>query len=279
MAQKKRNQSSKAQQKQQQLKAFKQAVKRNKPFAYPTDGKKVVLSLGLRSAKAGGAYQYFKQDAWSEIRIDAYDDVQPDAVHPLTSLPMIKDASLDAVWIGHVLHRMSFKDGRAMLKEAMRGLKDGGIVGISVPDIQVPATYAAHGELEKTVFTAPVGDITALDMLYGYQKAIDAGDASRHHLSGFTAETFGLFLREAGICNLQMQQRGYDVFASGKKLPYEHPDRVERIVMQRDDKMKKPSAPDIAKVAPASQKAVRYVDRLEDAPQLWKPLGLSKKKK
>ncbi len=276
MAQKKRNASNKSQQKQQQLKAFKQAVKRTKPFSYPEDGKKIVLSLGLRSARAGAAYQYFKQDEWTEIRIDAYEDFQPDAVHKLTSLPMLKDNSLDAVWMGHILHRMSFKDGRAMLAEVMRTVKDGGTIGASVPDIQVAATYAAHGDLEKTVFTSPAGDITALDMLYGFQKAIDAGDKSRHHLSGFTYETFGIFLREAGICNLQLQQRGHDVFASGKKLPYEHPDRVERIIMQRDDKVKKPDAPTLAA---SPQQAVRYIDRLDDAPQMWKPLGLNKKKK
>jgi predicted SAM-dependent methyltransferase len=277
MVQKKRTAPTKAQQKQQQLQAFKQAVQRNKPFAYPQDGKKIVLSLGLRSARAGGAYKYFAKDGWTEIRIDAYADMKPDAVHSLTHLPMIEDNSLDAVWLGHLLHRLSFKDGRAVLAEVMRGLKHEGVIVASVPDIQVAATYAAHGELEKTVYSAPVGDISALDMIYGYQKAINAGDASCHHLSGFTAETFGLFLREAGISNLQMQQRGHDVYASGKKLPYEHPERVERIVMQREGAATKPAAPDMPASAPAQ--VVRYIDNLEDAPQQWKPLNLNAKKK
>lgn len=265
---------SKTASKAQQRQAYMEAVKRTKPFTMLETDKKVVVSFGYGTAFEGRLHKFFKPAEWSEVRVDQDKKTKPDIQTSLHNVEMLKDASVDGVWLGHVLQRLPFHRARAVVDEAMRVLKEDGVFLAAVPDAQLAATYLANGEFEKAVYTAPAGSVTALDLLYGFQKSIEKGDLTSHHLSGYTPESFGIFLRGAGVCNLNMQRQHVDIYALGKKLPYGHPERVERIVMQKVDAGSHPKAPPIK--ASGAQQAVRYLDRLEDDPQLWKPLRLKK---
>jgi hypothetical protein len=266
-------------QKQKQLQQFKTAMQKAKPFALPQTDKKIVVSLGWGTAVRGGLSRQFPLDKWEEVRVDMSASAQPDLqVESLLKLSAIPDESVDGVWISHVIQRFSFPDAIALLKEATRILKEGGEMLVATPDAQLAATYLARGEHEAEIFRAPAGVVTAIDLMYGFQKSIEAGDTSRIHKSGYSAETLGYTLRNAGICNLHVQRHPYDVIALGKKLPYAHPERVERIVMVAPNNANRPEVPSVpAASRPAAAQAVRYVDRLEDEPKIWKPLGLKKK--
>lgn len=256
-----------------QLQAYKQAVKRNKPFLLPATDKKIVASLGWSSALKGRLHPHFAPQTWHELRIDADMEVQADlAQHPY-ALPMIADGSVDGVHIGHVLHRYSFHDAMRVLQEAMRILKDGGVLIATVPDMQLAATFAAHDELEAAIYTSPAGAITALDMLFGFQKTIATGDTPRQHRSGYSLTSFGNFMRDCGLCNLSITRQAYDLQGVGLKLPYGHSERVERIMLQTEAATR-PTAPTIQAPASAQTTTIRYADLLEGEPQRWKPLNL-----
>jgi predicted SAM-dependent methyltransferase len=265
-----------AQQKAQQRQAYLAALKKAKPFTLPEGDKKIVVSLGWGSAHQGTLSRHFKPEEWNEVRVDMDAAVNPDLVSSLHHIPAIPDASVQGVWIGHVLQRLSFPEASAVIVEAMRMLKDGGELLVAVPDMQLAATYLANGEGEAEVFHAPAGAITAIDMLFGFQKLIAKGETARIHKSGYTAESLGNFLRVQSVCNIHVQRHPYDLVALGRKLPYEHPDRVERIVMMASaaNRPDAPAVPDAAKAA--TVQSVRFIDRLEDEPKLWKPLGLKK---
>jgi Methyltransferase domain len=267
------------QHKQKQLQAYKSALQKAKPFALPVTDKKIVVSLGWGTAVKGGLSRQFPVDSWEEVRIDMSASVAPDLqVESLLKLSAVPDNSVHGVWISHVIQRFSFPDAIGLLKEATRILKEGGEMLVAAPDMQLAATYLARSEHEVEIFRAPAGSVTAIDLMYGFQKSIEAGDSSRIHKSGYSAEMLGYALRTAGICNLHVQRHPYDVIALGKKLPYGHEERVERIVMVAPANTNHPEAPSVpASSRPAAAQTVRYVDRLEDEPKMWKPLGLKKK--
>ena len=267
--------TQKSQQKAQTLQAFKAALKKAKPFALPQTDKKIVLSLGWKSAVKGALSRHFPLDAWEEVRIDMDAAAAPDLHSALHHIPQISDNSVDGVWINHILQRLTFPEAAAVLIEAVRMLKEGGELLISVPDMQLAANYLARAEGEAEMFRAPVGPVTAVDMMYGYQRAIEAGDTSRIHKSGYNAESLGYFVRHAGVCNLHVQRHPHDVVALGKKLPYGHPDRVERIVMVTHNGANAPKVPDAPQAV--QTQAIRFADTLEVEPKRWKPLGLTKK--
>ncbi len=259
-------------QKAAQMQAYKQALKRSKPFAMPVTEKKIVASLGYSSAAIGRAHQNFMATAWHELRIDPDENMQADITSQPYHLPMIADASLDGVFIGHTLHRYNFIDAEHVLKEAFRILKDEGTLIATVPDLQLASTYAANDELEAGVYQSPAGAITAIDMLFGFQRAIRTGDLARQHQSGYTMTSLGNLVRDIGFCNLKVQRQAHDLLVIGLKLPYNHPERVERIMLQTDA-APRPNVPAIT-ASPAQQSAVRYADQLEGEPQRWKPLNL-----
>jgi hypothetical protein len=262
-------------QKAAQMQAYKQALKRNKPFALPATDKKIVASFGWSSAYVGRLHGYFNAANWQEVRIDVDPATQADLLQHPHNLPMIADSSVDGVFIGHVLHRYSFHEAKLILQEAVRIMKDGGVLIASVPDLQLAATHVAHDELEAAIYTAPVGGINAIDMIFGFQKNVSAGDVARQHRSGYSLSSFGNFLRDGGLCNLNITRQANDLQGVGLKLPYGHPERVERIMLQTESH-NRPAAPTIPAAAAAQTTAVRYADLLEGEPQRWKPLNLKK---
>lgn len=267
--------NQKSQQKAQTLQAYKLAMKKTKPFALPVTNKKIVVSLGWKSAIKGSLSRHFPLDLWEEVRVDKDPSAAPDLQSELHHIPQIPNASVDGVWINHLLQRFTFSEAAAVLTEAVRMLKEGGELLISVPDMQLAANYLARSEGEAEMFRAPAGPITAIDMMYGFQRAIEAGDSTRIHKSGYTAESLGYFVRHAGVCNLHVQRHPHDVVALSKKLPYGHPDRVERIVMMTHNNVKAPAAVEAPKQAQAQ--VIRFNDLLETEPKRWKSLGLATK--
>src|SRR5262249_45372388 len=105
------------------------------------------------------------------------------------------------------------------------------------------------------------GPVSALDMLYGFGRAIARGNAFMAHRTGFTAETLGRKLKEAGFTSIQLKRDRYDLWATGYKLPKGHPQSSDKIVIL--DPSRKPGLP----------------DELDQPPVQWTPPHLEKNKK
>jgi hypothetical protein len=74
---------------------------------------------------------------------------------------------------------------------------------IVLPDIQQVASRVAFGQLEDVLYMSPAGPITALDVMYGYGKAIEAGNHFMAHKTAFTAQTLGQKIQDAGFIDIK----------------------------------------------------------------------------
>ncbi|NET71423.1 MAG: hypothetical protein F6K62_10970 [Sphaerospermopsis sp. SIO1G2] len=270
-----------ASRKQQQAKtrdAYKKAIRQRQSFTMPQTDKKIVVSLGHNSASAGRlSKQFSPREQWHEIRVDTHESVEPDVKSELWAIGDIPDASVDAVWVGYILQRFTFQQARSIVQEVMRMMKDGAELLVAVPDLQMAATYIARDEADMEMYHSPAGMVTPPDMLFGFRQFTDKGDMVHAHKSGYTSTMLSDMLRELGVCNMKMKRNRFNLVALGMKLPYGHPDRVDRVLMMREDTDKHPAMPDApAQHASSGAAPVRYADKLDVAPQLWKPLGLKK---
>jgi predicted SAM-dependent methyltransferase len=68
--------------------------------------------------------------------IDVIEFPHIDIIHSVESLPMVQDESCDVVYACHVLEHFHKKQILPVLKEWLRVLKKGGILRISVPDVE-----------------------------------------------------------------------------------------------------------------------------------------------
>ena len=71
------------------------------------------------------------------INIDIRKEVEPDVVADITALTHIHNESVDLIYCCHCLEHISFNDIRKVLIRWYDILKPGGILRISVPDIEV----------------------------------------------------------------------------------------------------------------------------------------------
>ena len=85
-----------------------------------------------------------------------------------------------------------------------RVLGSGGFALILCPDMQSVAQAMAAGVLEEPLYVSPAGPISALDIVYGHQKAILQGQAYMAHKTAFTAETLAKHLLTAGFYQVRV---------------------------------------------------------------------------
>jgi hypothetical protein len=64
---------------------------------------------------------------------------------------------------------------------------------------------------------SPAGQITPLDMIYGYRPFIERGNLFMAHHTGFTARTLGLALLRARFRNVEVKRSRFDLWALAHK--------------------------------------------------------------
>lgn len=247
------------------------------------DARKIVLHVGWMSATPGRVERQFPAAQWREIRFDCDARVNPDIVGTPDRLEGIADASVDVVLMPQMLQRYPLPKVSAILREALRVLKDGGRAVFSVPNAMLAATYVANNLPFHTLYETKLGPITPMDLLYGLRTGVARGEEHFQHRSGYTFEQLGLLMRDNGFTNILVNRAGYEITASGFKFPYDHPERVERISMgpPSDVETGKPPKAPISDVPPNSKPLVGpngRADELDLPPGIWKPLGLKKPK-
>ncbi len=174
------------------------------PAAVTQTREKIFLNVGCGAMGMDRVPDILKAPGWQQVRVDIDTSVQPDIVASFSDMHMINRASVDAVFSSHNIEHMPWHEAQLALQEAKRVLRPDGFVYITCPDLEYIARLIVDGKLMEVAYNSPAGPITALDMLYGHRDAMARGNDYMAHRSGFTAESLGRVLIEAGFADVQV---------------------------------------------------------------------------
>ncbi len=174
---------------------------------------KVVLHVGCGNPNPLKLHREFRSSQWREVRLDLDPNTRPDIVASITHMPQVSDQSVDAVWSSHNLEHLYAHEIPAALGEFRRVLKPGGFVLITTPDLQEAAKAVAAGNVDDPLYESPAGPVTALDVLFGFQKSVASGNEFMAHRYGFTTKTLGRFLEQARFRRGRVDRHGMYLWA------------------------------------------------------------------
>jgi predicted O-linked N-acetylglucosamine transferase (SPINDLY family) len=180
---------------------------------------RVVLHVGCGPRESGILPEAFRGPRWRAVRLDIDPRVCPDIVAALTDMAAVATESVDAIWSAHNLEHLHAHEVPRALNEFHRVLKPAGQALIVLPDLQRAAELVAADKLEETAYASSAGPVTPLDMIYGLQAAIAAGNGFMSHRTGFTARTLGQHLVNAGFDRVKVSRVGFDLQAVADKAP------------------------------------------------------------
>lgn len=173
-----------------------------------------LLHVGCGSSNISALPRFFSAGGWSEIRYDLDPDVQPDVVGDSRDLSLFETGSIDAVFSSHNIEHVSSFDVPVVLREFRRVLRAEGLLVVMCPDIESVAQAIVERRLEQPLYTSPAGPITAVDILYGFQRSIQAGNEYMAHKMAFTADTLAGYLLDAGFSSATiLRDTGYGLTA------------------------------------------------------------------
>ncbi|MEG3857896.1 tetratricopeptide repeat protein [Microcoleus sp. herbarium12] len=178
---------------------------------------KTVLHVGCGPETPGNLPETFCTEEWQELRLDIDPAVRPDIIGSITEMSAVPNESVDAVYSSHNLEHIYHYQVPIALAEFKRVLKLGGFALIVVPDMQVAAEYVARGDMEKTpLYISPAGPVPAIMMFYGLGTLIP-DEPYMAHRTGFTAESIGDKMQEAGFRDLQVCRENFNIVVVGYK--------------------------------------------------------------
>jgi SAM-dependent methyltransferase len=152
---------------------------------------------------------FFPAGEWRELRLDIDPGVAPDIEASITEMPMVADASVDAVWSAHNLEHLEPHEVAVALAEFLRVVRPGGFVLVTVPDLQQVAALVAEDRLEDAAYVSAMGPIAPLDMLYGLRSALADGNRFMAHRTGYTATTLEAAFTRAGFAPVRVIRDGH----------------------------------------------------------------------
>lgn len=176
-----------------------------------------VLHVGCATDWVVGRHKAFPAGEWTEVRLDIDPAMRPDIVASMTDMPMVGDASCDAVFSSHNLEHLFLHELRRALAEFLRVLKSGGFLLARVPDIEIAARAIAAGRIEEPLYESPSGPITPLDVIFGHRRSIAKGMTYMAHRNGFVAASLGSELDLAGFVGIQIGREHFDLAAMAYK--------------------------------------------------------------
>jgi len=159
----------------------------------------IFLHVGCGRADKQSTTPGFAGPAWREIRLDIDPDAQPDVIGSMTAMPAITDAAVDAVFSSHNLEHLYPHEVPLALAEFLRVLRPAGYLVLTCPDLHAVCRQVVEVGLTDPAYLSPAGPIAPLDMLYGHQQAMAAGNLFMAHRCGFTQASLAAALRQAGF--------------------------------------------------------------------------------
>lgn len=170
----------------------------------------VLLHVGCGAASRSAIPRRWRGESWRHVRLDIDPAVQPDVIGDIRDMPAVANASVDVVFSSHNLEHVYAHEVPSVLGEFRRVMKPGGTVCVTLPDLQEVARHVVEGRLEQPLYTSPSGPISALDVLYGFNKALTRGHLFMAHKTGFTADSLEAALVRAGFVNVHCVRRPAD---------------------------------------------------------------------
>lgn len=189
------------------------------PMLPPGTGSRCFLHVGCGKLGKKDTLPIFNDDNWNEIRLDIDPAAKPDIVASMTDLGALSSATVDAVFSSHNIEHLYPHEVRLALCEFNRVLKPDGFIVITCPDLHSVCAQVVQKGLTATAYLSPAGPIAALDMLYGYRMAVERGQTSMAHRTGFTRESLEVELRNAGFIAISVINRPehFDLWAVATK--------------------------------------------------------------
>jgi len=174
---------------------------------------KTVLHVGCGSNPAP---KLFTGPQWRELRLDIDPSVEPDIVANIVAMTPVADVCVEAVFSSHNLEHLYAHEVSLALTEFYRVLKPGGLLVVTMPDLQAVAAAVASDRLEETLYVSPGGAICPIDVLFGQRSAIRDGNVFMAHKTGFTAKTLRQKLEGAGFGNVRVEHGDlFDLWGAG----------------------------------------------------------------
>ena len=154
---------------------------------------------------------------YEEWRMDIEAAVEPDMVGSITAIDL-PDSEVNAVYASHILEHVEQWDVHQALCEVLRVLAPGGKALIVVPDlVRVAREITEHpSRIEAVNLESPFVN-TPLDILFGWQPAIYAGQEFMRHRTAFTQKTLAAHLHAAGFAQGKVEARDWQLFALAEK--------------------------------------------------------------
>ena len=181
-----------------------------------TGPSKVVLNVGCGFV-GQRLHPSFQGREWRELRLDIDPAVNPDIVCSMIDMQPLASGSVDAIWSSHNLEHLHRHEVPVALAEFLRVLRPGGMLLLTMPDLQKIAELVAAGELEDEAYLSPSGPISPLDMIYGHAASLAQGNLHMAHKTGFTARTLNQLLGEAGFAEIAVSRDGFALWARAYK--------------------------------------------------------------
>jgi SAM-dependent methyltransferase len=154
---------------------------------------------------------------YEEWRMDIEAEVEPDMVGSITAIDL-PDNEVDAVYASHILEHVEHWEVHQALFEVLRVLAPGGKALIVVPDlVRVAREITEHpSQIEAVNLESPFVN-APLDILYGWQPAIWAGQEFMRHRTAFTQQTLAAHLQVAGFAQGTVEAKDWQLFALAEK--------------------------------------------------------------
>ena len=179
---------------------------------------RVVLHVGCGPYNPNKLHAAFRKEGWRELRVDINPNVKPDIVASMLAMPMIAAATVDGVWSSHNIEHLYAHEVPVALAEFLRVLRPGGVVLLTMPDLQRVAELIVQDKLDEPAYSSPAGPIAPLDILYGHRPQIAMGNVFMAHRTGFTARTLTQVLANAGFDRVKVERgKSFDLWAVGYK--------------------------------------------------------------
>lgn len=176
------------------------------------------LHVGCGTAGPERLPSCFRAEGWSEIRYDIDPGTRPDVVGSITDISAVEEDSMNALWSSHNLEHINSYEVPIALAEFHRVLRPDGFALITVPDLRAIARVIAETSLTDAIYVSPAGPITSLDVVFGHQASLQAGNGYMAHRTGFTASSLGNALIGAGFAEVRVHEgRHWDLWAIATK--------------------------------------------------------------
>lgn len=186
--------------------------------------KKYLLHVGCGPQTIVNTGPGFQDGSWTEIRLDADPNVQPDMLGTITDMSAVPDHSVDAVYSSHTLEHLYLHEVPLALAEMRRVLKPDGFTLSWVPDLQAAAQWIAQDKLFEPISRSAGGTVTPFDIVYSHRDLVGRDKPYMAHHCGFTRTTLAAAHHQAGFESVICIPRffGFDlqVIASPAPMPF-----------------------------------------------------------